>query len=146
MGKAIALAAVLAAFVPAAVGQLPQKEAGVELLYVAAADCGWCRRWEASYLEGRRPKPSLDWAGGVRFTMVDIGTFRARFSASDAPAHLRPGMAKAMAAAGQASLRGTPWFAVFVDGEVRVHAFGTTAFETRIEPAMRGALREKAGT
>lgn len=146
MAKAIALAALLFALAPAALGQEAKKATGVELLYVGAADCGFCRRWEASYLDGRAPKAWLDWAGAVKFTMVDIGTFRARFSADDAPAHLRPGMAQAMAAAGQASLRGTPWFAVFVDGEVRVHAFGTTSFETRIQPAMRAALREKAGT
>lgn len=115
----------------------------VELLYVAAADCGFCRRWEAQYLDGQKPKPSVDWATGVRFTMVDIGTFRARFGVNDAPAHLRPGMAKAMEAAGQASLRGTPWFALFVNGEVRVHAFGVNSFETRIQPAMRAALLEK---
>jgi hypothetical protein len=114
----------------------------VELLYVAAADCGFCRRWEAQYLQERKPKASLDW-NGVRFTMVDIGSFRASFSAADAPAHLQQGMAKAMQAAGQSNLRGTPWFALFVDGEVRVHGFGVNAFETRIQPAMRAALREK---
>ena len=81
----------------------------------------------------------------MRFTRVDIGTFRARFSASDAPAHLQPGMAKAMQAAGRDGLRGTPWFAVFVNGEVRAHAFGTNGFEKHIQPAIRAALREKAG-
>ena len=116
--------------------------AQVELLYVAAADCGFCRRWEAQYLQDRKPKASLDWSA-ARFTVVDIGTFRARFGVNDAPAHLRPGMAKAMEAAGQMSLGGTPWFALFVDGEVRVHAFGINAFETRIQPAMKAALREK---
>jgi hypothetical protein len=114
----------------------------VELLYVSAADCGFCRRWEAQYLEGRKPKRALDWAD-VRFTMVDIGTFRARFGVEDAPAHLRPGMAKAMEASGQLSLRGTPWFALFVNGEVRVHAFGVNSFETRIQPALRAAFLEK---
>ena len=139
MGKALSVAALFFALVPAAFGQ-------VELLYVAAADCGFCRRWEANYLEQRKPKASLDWAGGVRFAMVDIGTFRNRFGASDVPAHLRPGMAKALQAAGLESLRGTPWFAVFVNGEVRATGFGTNTFETRIQPAMRAALREKAGT
>ncbi len=79
----------------------------------------------------------------MRFTVLDIGTFRARFGVNDAPAHLRPGLAKAMEATGQLSLSGTPWFALFVDGEVRVHAFGVNAFEKRIQPAMRAALREK---
>ena len=133
--------ALLLAFSTAALAQ-------VELLYIGAADCGFCRRWEAQYLDGQKPKPALDWAG-VRFTMVDIGTFRARFSADNAPAHLRPGMAKAMQDAGQPSLRGTPWFALFVNGEVRLHAFGVTAFENRIQPALRAALRERtagAGT
>jgi hypothetical protein len=132
-------------FCTAALGQDARRDSTVELLYVSAADCGWCRKWEAQYLEGQKPRASLDWAE-VRFTVVDIGTFRARFSADNAPAHLRPGMAKAMESAGQSSLRGTPWFALFVNGEVRAHAFGTTAFDTRIQPAMRAALREKAGT
>ena len=117
--------------------------AQVELLYVAAADCGFCRRWEAQYLQDRKPKASLEWSA-VRFTVVDIGSFRTRFGVNHAPAHLRPGMAKAMEAAGQMSLYGTPWFALFVDGEVRVHAFGLNAFESRIQPAMKAALREKA--
>ena len=139
------VAAFLLMFGTAALGQDARRDPTVELLYVSAADCGFCRRWEAQYLERQKPRASLDWAD-VRFTMVEIGTFRAHFSADNAPAHLRPGMAKAMAAAGQSSLRGTPWFALFVNGEVRSHAFGTTAFETRIQPAMRAALREKAGT
>jgi hypothetical protein len=143
VGKALSVAALLVALLPSAFAQPVKKAASVELLYVAAADCGFCRRWEANYLDGRTPKPALDWAKAVRFTMVDIGTFRARFSASDAPGHLRPGMEKAMQAAGRDSLRGTPWFALFVDGEVRVHAFGVNAFETRIKPAMRAALGEK---
>ena len=130
------MAAVLLAFSTLAAAQ-------VELLYVAAADCGFCRRWEAQYLEDRKPKASLAWAG-VRFTVVDIGSFRNRFGVDDAPARLRPGMARALEAAGQLSLRGTPWFALFVDGEVRVHAFGVNSFETRIKPAMRSALGEKA--
>jgi hypothetical protein len=117
--------------------------AQVELLYVAAADCGFCRRWEAQYLEDRKPRAALDWSG-VRFTWVDIGSFRNRFGANDAPPHLRQGMARALEASGQLSLRGTPWFALFVDGEVRVHGFGINSFETRIKPAMRSALGEKA--
>jgi len=139
------LASFLLMFCTAALGQDARRDSTVELLYVSAGDCGFCRRWEAQYLEGQKPRASLDWAD-VRFTVVDIGTFRARFSAGDVPAHLRPGMARAMEAAGQSSLRGTPWFALFVNGEVRSHAFGTTAFEMRIQPAMRAALREKAGT
>ena len=115
----------------------------MELLYVAAADCGFCRKWEAQYLRDGKPKASLDWSA-VRFNVVDIGTFRARFGVNDAPAHLRPGLAKAMEAAGRMSLGGTPWFVLFVDGEVRVHAFGLSAFENRIQPAMKAALREKA--
>jgi hypothetical protein len=130
------LATLLLAFSSAALAQ-------VELLYIAAVDCGFCRRWEAAYLEDRKPKASLDWAG-VRFTWVDIGSFRNRFGVNDAPAHLRPGMARALEAAGQLSLRGTPWFALFVDGEVRVHGFGLNSFETRIKPALRSALGEKA--
>ena len=139
MGKALSAAALFFALVPAAFGQ-------VELLYVGAADCGYCRRWEANYLEGHKPKASLDWAGAARFTRIDIGSFRNRFDAGDAPAHLRPGLEKAMQAAGRESLRGTPWFALFVDGEVRATGFGLTAFETRVQPAMRAALREKTGT
>ena len=130
-----ALGALLFMFCQAALAQ-------VELLYIGAADCGFCRRWEAQYLEDRRPKSSLDWAG-VRFTMVDIGTFRAQFTAKDAPAHLQRGMASAMEAAGRPTLRGTPWFALFVDGEVRVQAFGTNGFENRIQPALRAALGAK---
>ena len=130
-----ALGALLFVFCQVALAQ-------VELLYIGAADCGFCRRWEAQYLEDRRPKSSLDWAG-VRFTMVDIGTFRAPFSATDAPAHLQRGMARAMEAAGRPTLRGTPWFALFVDGEVRVQAFGTNGFENRIQPALRAALGAK---
>ena len=127
------LGALLLAFSSAALAQ-------VELLYIGAADCGFCRKWEAQYLEHGKPRAKLDWAG-VRFTPVDIGSFRNRFGVNDAPAHLRPGLARALT--GQSSLRGTPWFALFVDGEVRAHGFGLGAFESRIQPAMRAVFREK---
>jgi hypothetical protein len=127
------LGALLLAFSSAALAQ-------VELLYVGAADCGFCRRWEAQYLEQGKPKARLDWSG-VRFTPVDIGSFRNRFGVNDAPAHLRPGLARALT--GRSSLRGTPWFALFVDGEVRAQGFGLDAFESRVQPAMRALLREK---
>jgi hypothetical protein len=130
------VAALLFALSPAALAQQ------VELLYISAADCGFCRRWEAQYLEDRKPRTSLDWAE-VRFTNVDIGSFRNPFGVGDAPARLRPGLARALEASGRISLRGTPWFALFVDGEVRAHAFGVNSFETRIKPAMRDALRGK---
>ena len=132
------LAALLLAFSSAAL-------AHVELLYVSAADCGFCRTWEAQYLEQGKPKRTLDWAA-ARFTPVDIGSFRAPFDANSAPAHLRPGLAKALAAAGRTTLRGTPWFALFIDGEVVAHGFGLGAFEHRIRPALKEALREKAST
>ena len=127
------LASLLFVFSSAALAQ-------VELLYVAAADCGFCRKWEAQYLERGQPKARLDWAA-VRFTPVDIGSFRNRFGVADAPTHLRPGLARALT--GQSTLRGTPWFALFVDGEVRAHGFGLGAFENRIQPALRSLLREK---
>jgi hypothetical protein len=127
------LASLLCAFSSAALAQ-------VELLYIGAADCGFCRKWEAQYLERGKPSARLDWAA-VRFTPVDIGSFRNRFGVNDAPSHLRPGLARALS--GQSSLRGTPWFALFVDGEVRAHGFGLNAFESRIQPAMRSLLREK---
>jgi hypothetical protein len=129
------IGALLVAFSTAAWAQ-------VELLYVAAADCGFCRRWEGQYLQERKPRASLDWSG-VRFTLVDIGTFRNSFGVNDVPAHLRPGLAKAMEATGRSGFSGTPRFVLFVDGEVRVQAFGLNAFETRIQPAMKAALREK---
>lgn len=120
-----------------------RKDSSIEVLYVAAADCGWCRRWEAKYLEQQKPRASLGW-NEVRFSMVDIGTFRAYFGAADAPAHLRSAMAKTLEADGSALLRGTPWFALFVNGELRCQAFGINAFETLIQPAIGAAQREKA--
>jgi hypothetical protein len=69
------IATSLLVFCSAALGQDVWRESTVELLYVSAADCGFCRRWEAQYLDGQRPLASLDWAE-LRFTRVDIGTFR----------------------------------------------------------------------
>jgi len=60
------LASLLFAFSSAALAQ-------VELLYVGAADCGFCRKWEAQYLQHGKPKAKLEWTG-VRFTPVDIGS------------------------------------------------------------------------
>ena len=120
-----------------------RKGSTIEVLYVAAADCGWCRRWEAKYLEQQKPRPSLGW-NEVRFSMVDIGTFRAYFGAADAPAHLRSAMAKTLDSDGSSLLRGTPWFALFVNGELRCQAYGINAFETLIQPAIGAALRERS--
>ncbi len=120
-----------------------RKDSTIEVLYVAAADCGWCRRWEAKYLVQQKPRPSLGW-DDVRFSMVDIGTFRAYFGAADAPAHLRSAMARTLDSDGASLVRGTPWFALFVNGELRSQAFGINAFETLIQPAIGAALREKS--
>ena len=120
-----------------------RKHSTIEVLYIAAADCGWCRRWEAKYLEQQKPVQSLGW-GGVRFSMVDIGTFRAYFGAADAPPHLRSAVAKALESEGAPLVRGTPWFALFVNGELRAHAFGINAFETLLQPSVKAALRERS--
>ena len=120
-----------------------RKGSEIELLYVGAADCGFCRRWEAKYLDGPKPRDSAGWKD-VRFTPVDIGSFRVHFGAADVPARLKAAVAKMLEADGTRLLRGTPWFAVLVNGEVRAHGFGTNTFETLIQPSIRAALREKA--
>jgi hypothetical protein len=125
---------------PAARGR---KHSTIELLYVSAADCGHCRRWEAKYLDQQKPRQALGW-DEVRFSVADIGTFRAHFGAADVPLHLRPAMVKILDSERLSSLRGTPWYALFVNGELRCHALGTNAFETLIQPAIRAALRERS--
>jgi hypothetical protein len=120
-----------------------RRDSAIEVLYVAAPDCGWCRRWEAKYLEQQKPAAALGWEG-VRYHRVDIGSFREHFDAMNVPSHLSASMAKTLQADGSSRVRGTPWFAVFVNGELRAHALGVNAFETLIQPSIKAALREKA--
>jgi len=119
------------------------RDSPVELVYVSAADCIYCRRWEGQYLENGAFKTSLGWAG-VNFSTADIGSYKGAFQARHAPPHLQAAVERLLGRIERQSLRGTPSFLLFVNAEVRNYAFGTNDFETLIKPSIRAAVSEKA--
>jgi hypothetical protein len=128
---------------------LPETRAGkdsvVELAYVSASDCPYCRGWEIEYLGGGdAPKPALGW-DGLKLTTVKINSFKAAVGADGFPAHLQAPVAQMLKERGWRHLQGTPQFILLVNGKPRVHAFGTQYFSSLIQPALKAALAEKAG-
>ena len=120
-----------------------RKDSGIDLLYVSAADCVHCQRWAALYLRNGSPKDTLGW-DDVRFWNAHIGSYKGRFRLQDTPSHLQPAIEKLLKDNERQWLSGTPWYVLFVNGEIRGYAFGTTSFETLIHPGLRAALKERA--
>jgi len=119
------------------------RDSRVELVYVSAADCVYCRRWEGQYLETGALKTSLGWTD-VHFWIADIGSYKGAFQARNAPPHLQAAVERLLARIERSSLRGTPSFLLFVNGEVRNYALGANDFETLVKPSIRAAVSEKA--
>ena len=126
-------------------GARATKDSVIELAYVSAADCPYCRGWEIEYLEGGAPKASLGWSG-VGLTTVKIATFKASVRSDGFPSHLREPIAQLLKERGWTYFTGTPQYILLVNGKVRAYAFGTTNFASLIHPALQAALAEKQGT
>ena len=118
------------------------KESIVELVYLSASNCPYCRGWENEYLERGKLKNSPEW-NAIRFTEVKRGTFNATVRVDDVPEHLRPAIGEVIAFRGRA-IFGAPWFVLVVNGHARTYMFGTHDFDSQVYAAIRAALREKS--
>jgi len=125
---------------------LPQaratKNSTIELAYVSASDCPYCRGWEVEYLSNGAPKAALGWSD-VKLTTIHINSFRAAARADEFPPHLREPVARALKEKGWSYFQGTPQYLVVVNGVVRVHSFGSRDFPSLVKATIDAALAEK---
>jgi hypothetical protein len=118
------------------------KDSIVELVYVSASNCVYCRGWEAEHKESNgKLKSSLGW-NEVRFTEIKLGSFRGAVGSRDFPDYARASFDGWLKSRGRTGISGVPWYVVLVNNEVRCAAYGY-AFESLIKPAINAALREK---
>ncbi len=116
------------------------RRAAIELVYIGADDCSMCRGWEAAFLGPGRLETSPEWRH-LRFTKVMLASLRTAFQVENAPERLRPAF-NGMLADGL-RIQGVPSFVLLVNGSLRAHALGTSAFDTLVHAALRAAVREK---
>lgn len=119
-----------------------RKDSVIELLYLSADNCGYCRAWEKEYLLDGRLKNSPEW-GQFRFTEVKRMSFNAPVRAEDMPPHLQPVIEQYLKGRTRA-LTGSPWFVVVVNGKMRINSFGVNSFESLVAATIRSAVRERS--
>ncbi len=123
---ALALLA-LAASLPASAGE-------IVFLYLGAPDCPYCAHWETQVRPGFLASPE---AKSVRYVEVQGETLRRPIEARHYPQEFRWIYDQIGAS------RGVPRFVIAVDGKVTHSAYGTGAYRSVIEPALRDAVAKK---
>lgn len=107
----------------------------VEVFYLGAPDCPYCRKWEAQTRPG-----FLASAEGKAVTYVEIKGETLRQPIVER--HYPPRYKWVYEQIGDS--RGVPRFLLAVDGQVRHSAFGTDGFEKVFLPALRRVLAQRA--
>jgi len=122
-----------------------KRDSVIEVVYVSALKCGFCRDWELSNLSyGRGFRATPDWHE-VSFTRLRKGTAGAMLSPSFFPERLRP-VAEQIArdASKRALLSATPSFIVLVDGHLAVAALGGPAWDEHVYPTLHRLIEQRA--
>jgi hypothetical protein len=131
MMRGLALSLMLFLAAGAAVGQ----GKGIEVFYLGAPDCRYCRQWES------RTRPAfLTSPEGKAVTYVEIRgeTLRQPIEARHYPAKYQWVYEQV------GDSRGVPRFLLAVDGKVVHSAFGTDGFEMVFLPALRKVLARRS--
>lgn len=107
----------------------------VEVFYLGAPDCPYCRKWEAQTRPGFLASPE-----GKAVTYVEIKgeTLRQPIVERHYPAKYKWVYEQV------GDSRGVPRFLIAVDGQVRHSAFGTDGFDKVFLPALRNILNQRA--
>lgn len=107
----------------------------IEVFYLGAPDCPYCRQWESRTRAGFLASPE-----GKAVTYVEVRgeTLRQPIEAR----HYPPKYRWVHDQIGDS--HGVPRFLLAVDGKVRHSAFGTDGFEKVFLPALRRILAERA--
>jgi hypothetical protein len=107
----------------------------IEVFYLGAPDCPYCRKWEAQMRPGFLASPE-----GKAVTYVEIKGETLRQPIVER--HYPPRYKWVYEQIGDS--RGVPRFLLAIDGEVRHSAFGTDGFEKVFLPALRRVLAQRA--
>ena len=110
-------------------------QAGIEVFYLGAPDCPYCRKWESQTRPGFLASPE-----GKAVTYVEIRgeTLRQPIVARHYPAQYRWVYEQV------GDSRGVPRFLLAVDGKVVLSAFGTDGFEKVFLPALKKVLARRS--
>jgi hypothetical protein len=122
-----------------------KRDSVIEVVYVSALNCSFCRGWELSNLsDGRGFRATPDWRE-VSFTRLRKGAAGAMLSPSFFPERLRP-VAEQIAgdARQRALLSATPSFIVLVDGHLATAALGSAAWDEHVYPALHQLVEQRA--
>lgn len=129
----LGLALSLALFVTA--GTAIAQAKAIEVFYLGAPDCPYCRKWESQTRPGFLASPE-----GKAVTYVEIKgeTLRQPIVERHYPAKYKWVYEQV------GDSRGVPRFLLAVDGQVRHSAFGTDGFDKVFLPALRKILARRA--
>ena len=109
----------------------------VEVIYLGANDCPYCRHWEASRKPELLASPE---AKAFTYREVHGDTLRKPIEAKHYPDDLK-WVAEAIGPS-----RGVPRFLLVVDGKVTHSVYGTEAYQQVFLPALRRAVADKVST
>jgi hypothetical protein len=117
------------------------KQSKIYLVYVGADDCPPCRRFSATYGNGKRLGEISPALAEARFVTVSLWSFRDPVTATNLPDELK-WLAESVLPSGKPPLRkrGTPFFAAVLDKTVLAQGHGTTALETLVAPQIANAV------
>lgn len=105
--------------------------AEIEMFYLTAPDCPYCRTWEAKSMPELLASPE---GRAIRFVEVRGETLRAPIEAR----HYPPQHRWAFERIGPS--RGVPRFVLFANGRIIRNAYGLTAYEREFLPALKAAV------
>jgi hypothetical protein len=109
----------------------------VEVVYLGANDCPFCRHWEASRKHELLASPE---GKAAAYHEVHGDTLRRPIEAKHYPAELK------WLGEQLGPQRGVPRFVLVVDGRVALNVMGTEAYQAVFLPALRRAVAEKEPT
>lgn len=109
----------------------------VEVIYLGANDCPYCRHWQAARKPELLASPE---AKAFTYHEVHGETLRKPIEAKHYPAELK-WVAEAIGPS-----RGVPRFLLVVDGKITQSVYGTEAYQHIFLPALRRAVADKVST
>ncbi|HZQ74994.1 MAG TPA: hypothetical protein VFB08_18930 [Burkholderiales bacterium] len=117
------------------------RDAKIYLLYVGAADCVPCRRFEGRFgADGGGLKALAPEVAEARFVKASLASYREPLSPGALPEELAWVLQPAAGGKPPIRKRGTPFFALIVDHSVLTQGHGMTALETLVVPELKIAV------
>lgn len=114
----------------------------IELVYISALDCTWCRAWESEYLRGPAKLAKSEIWPSIKFTEQKRALLKTREDPENFPEYLKPVM-RELAKTSRRLMSISPSYVVLVDGTPRTWASGTGDYRTLIHATLEAATKEK---